>query len=191
MRNRDHTDSWAGRFRFLSGDVNFQDYGARWYWQAAPGVYHVIKLDNQEECCGSDATETYWCDLRVVDLNAIGAAIGDALESCGAMSYALEAEQEGDIATRDLIIAEACDSYGAYAPITSLAGNNWRKMWRECAQESRSIAGDPDALDRGSVNGIGQTPREYMIGDMSSARAVRYVFGGSGLWIDREDVGGE
>ena len=44
-------------------------------------------------------------------------------------------------------------------------------MWRECAQESRSIAGDPDALDRGSVNGIGQTPREYMTGDMSSALA--------------------
>ena len=169
---RDYTDSWAGRFRFLSGDVDFLGYGGRWYWQAAPGVYHVIKLDNQEECCGSDATETYWCDLRVVDLNAIPSSeIASALDSCGAAEYALEAELEEDYARRALILADACDSYGAYAPITSIAGNNWRKMWRECAQESRSIAGDPDALDRGSVNGIGQTPREYMTGNMADALA--------------------
>ena len=166
---RDHTDSFAGRFRFLTGDVNFVDYGGAWYWHAGDRVYHVIRLDNQEDCCGRDAAETYWCDLRIVDLNAVGASIGNALESCGALDYALQAELDKDYARRDLIIVEACVAYGAYAPMVSLSGNNWRKMWRECARESRAVAGDASALDRGSVNGIGQTPREYMTGDMVSA----------------------
>ena len=169
----DHYNQHTGRFKFTSGDVDFLDYGGKWHWSPREGEHHFIRLENQENCCGSDATETYWCELRIVILDDVQDSIADALHSTGADEF-LEQIEIGacdpiTAETRAQIIAEACEQYGVAAPVTSLAGGNWRKMFAECARDSQSIADDNARLDQGKVNAIGQTPREFMRGDMNRA----------------------
>lgn len=47
-----------GSFKFLTGDVNYVDYGGKWYRKIGTGRYHVLTLDTWEEL-DSSAVELY------------------------------------------------------------------------------------------------------------------------------------
>lgn len=71
-------------------DVNWSDYGGRWAKKLRPGAYLVLRFENMEDHCGSQAVENgeierYECDVLCVDLVAVGesGALTKALESCG------------------------------------------------------------------------------------------------------------
>lgn len=165
-----------GAFKFLTGDMNFTDYGGKWCKRVGPRRYHVIELINWSEAGDGAVAEygRYNVTLREVDLTAIDCA--ESLRSCGwelASDGSIIEEHGGDTvcdaAGADLALVECCHGYGAAAPLTDASGNNYRALIRAAIAESRSLCGDPDkysdAMDR-PVNRIGTSARNYMIGKL-------------------------
>jgi hypothetical protein len=170
------SDSIGGGFRFLTGDVNFTDYGGKWY-REIPGTnslrFHVIELLNWEEAIGRDAEggSTYNVDLSEVDLGALSEdTLRSAMDSYGAEMW--EPGIGADHAKRQLLmLVECCHGYGCKAPLSSEDGNNWRTLMRDAVRESRALD-DPKAHARAMakpVNKIGSTAHEMMRNDFTSA----------------------
>lgn len=155
-------------FKFLTGDVNYLDYGAKWY-RVIPGTndlrYHVIELINWEDAVGRDAEggPTYNMDLSEIDLGAISEeTIRQAIDSCGWLD-------EDDLT--ELAIVEACHGYGCKAPLWNEDGNNFRELMAEAKRQSRELD-DPEAHEvamQRPVNRLGETASEFMRGDLWSA----------------------
>jgi len=152
-------------FSFLTGDVNYVDYGGKWIRQVSEYRYHVIELVNMVDACGSDATFTYCVDLSEIDLEEVTDENIKSALSCVGLSLN-EAFRYGPLA-----LVEALHSYGCKAPMGDFCGNNWRKHMKEARALSRELD-DPSAhaerMNR-PVNRIGATAKEYMKGDMRSA----------------------
>lgn len=184
-------------FRFLTGDVNFADYGGKWWRCVSQGRFHVVELTNMNEACGKDneGRPTYVVELSEIDLDAIPRKlVEDALRSCG---WKVEAASPAHLfpatVTEDwgehrvvangrateLCIVETIHGYGARAPLGSWEGNAWRPLMAQARAESRSLD-DPDAYEAAMakpVNKLGSTAREFAQGDFNSA-LVRGVTAG-------------
>jgi hypothetical protein len=157
---------WA----FLTGDINWEDYGGTWFRNLRDGVYILLRFENMDEACGRDneGYDTYLCDVLQVDLNTLPETeLQSALQCCGIDLDEIE-EQHQEIAKVD-----ACLCYGAYAPLDSTSGNSYPMRVRA---EARRIADTyfvdrvalEERLDR-PVNMIGSTAREFGQGDLQSA----------------------
>jgi hypothetical protein len=165
-------------FKFLTGDVNWKDYGGKWYREALPGIYHVIELTDMPDACGWDATCTYDVMLKVVDLHEVnGKMIEDAFRSYGIDREAL-ADAHSDSPewwqVRDqLVLVEAMCGHGLYAPMGSWDGNAYKPLLAAARQRSHELEDEDtyeEAMER-PVNRIGSTAFECMRGDMISAIA--------------------
>lgn len=127
-------------------------------------TYQFIQITDMNAACGRDnaGRDKFVAELSLVDLNAVGpAAIADARRSCGWDGMPAD----------DGAIAECLFQYGNRAPLYSISGNNWRKLWRGARSEAKSLLDDSmlaDAMDR-PVNAIGSTAAEYMRGDLNAA----------------------
>jgi hypothetical protein len=149
------------RFRFLSGDVNYLDYGGKWisgklnngdwdYWL-------VIELLNWHDAVGErEAPAKYCVELRAVSPQAAGAEnIKRAKDCCGV-------ESDDPIA-----LVEALDSYGVRACLFSANGNNAAKLMRE-AREAAKLKGEflfGFAMD-GAQSRMGDTGWDFIAGDI-------------------------
>ena len=163
----------VGRFRMVSGDVNPLDYGATWGWQV-PGTrrFHFARLLNWEDTAGKrEAADlpTYNISLSEVDLESV---------SADQIRRATEGVDLGDephwipgtpASSHMWGVACCLHDYGSSAPLLDESGNNWRTLFRAAAARSLEVAADARALDRGTCNQIGSTPREMMRGDIASA----------------------
>lgn len=169
----------------IGSDISWDEYGGRWARKGAGRTYYVIDFTNMYEACGREAEEDgaskYVCEVRLIDLDDIDAkSIKSALDSC---SLTIDGDEIVDctgsvLAKRgedrfDLVLAEACNGYGAYAPIDSAEGMshpvNVRGKARRIAEiYMRDERAREVAMDR-PVNRIGSTAREYMRGDIDSA----------------------
>ena len=157
-------------FRFLTGDMNWQDYGGKWY-REIPGTnslrFHIMELMNWNEH-ESDPENTYHCDLSVVDLGEIPEdTLKSSLSYCG---WESDTELDKDPKVATLMAIEACHGAGAKAPVWQDSGNNYRALMQEAREESRGLD-DPDTYAQAMakpVNAIGSTASEYMQGDISS-----------------------
>lgn len=168
-----------GRFRFLTGDCNYTEYGGKWFWRVRGRKYHVIELLNWIDAVGereaSDVGATYNVSLREVDLDCIERAgeIPNAVRFIGAtdgpdgldLGYRIGPMKGLE---RDLALVEACHSYGLAAPICEENGNNWRRMMAEVSRYSRTLSKDEDLhaemMER-PVNAIGTSAHDYMTGN--------------------------
>lgn len=137
------------------------DYGGKNFRQSGIRQFQFIELIDMDDACGrdNDGKPKYNVSLRLVDLNVIPVATqASVTESC-------------DLENSDLAIAEACDSYGCYAPLGNWNGNNARHLLR-LAYRLANLLLDSSALesqlDR-PVNAIGSSAREVMAGDFTSA----------------------
>lgn len=163
-----------GSFRFLTGDVNYTEYGGKWIRSLGLRRFHVIELLNWSEAVGeseSASMPTYNATLSEVDLSAIDCT--SALESCG---YALVdgtivESHSGDIVASgesvDRCLVECCHGYGAAAPLWDESGNNYQRLIRAARAHSRSLDDaelHSQAMDR-PVNRIGTSARSYMLGE--------------------------
>lgn len=168
------------RFKFLTGDVNWPDYGGKFYRRVAKGEgptwgrFHVMEVLNWNEH-DSNPECTYNVDLSEVDLDeATAKMIDEALRSCYGEADAISVEADPNAA---LIKVECLHSYGSKAPLWNRSGNNLRKLMAECRAESAALD-DPSAHEAAmsrAVNAIGSTAREFAQGDIYSAmdRGVR------------------
>ncbi len=176
-----------GSFTFLTGDMNYTDYGGKWYRKVAPGRYHVIELMNWADAVGeNEAAEVgakYNVALSEVDVFALARPNNEgvpplcgALASCGYeinLSEGIVQKYDGAQVAPfgpvfELVCVEAAHGHGNKAPISDENGNNWRKLMRAAVSESRSLddaAAHTEAMDRG-VNAIGTSAKNYMLGNL-------------------------
>jgi hypothetical protein len=169
-----------GSFKWLTGDVNFTDYGGKWIRKVGSADsrrYHILSLENWVELVGereaSEVGATYCVDLSEVDLDAIAlsGSLESALRSCGMTLDQFGAVTCGghtiaDPQHAELALAEACHSYGCKAPLWDANGNNYRKLMREARAFSRSLDDSDrhsEAMER-PVNAIGTSAADFMCG---------------------------
>lgn len=176
-------------FRFLTGDVNWVDYGGKFWRKVGAGRYHIIELVNWVDACGeheaAEVGSTYNVCLSEVDV----LAASDEQKTSAARSWGwtledVREQQTGEawgmtspMENPDLMWAEILHSYGARAPLWQENGNNYQKLMRAARLESRDLD-DPkthEAAMNRPVNRLGSTAREFMQNDTASAmvRGVR------------------
>jgi hypothetical protein len=154
------------RFRWLSGDVNWLDYGGKWvsnaFTESDYPAWFVIELNNVADCVGErEAKEVgakYWCTLSVVMPGMVPAdEMASARRSWGIAD---------DEKLSDVQIVEVLHSYGIKAESLSLAGNNAYKLIRQCKAEAMSQAAFTFgfAMDR-AQNRIGASGWDCLAGN--------------------------
>ena len=183
-----HDNSQMKGWTFLTGDVSWEGYGAKWAKKCRrDGAWFVLVFENMYDCCGEDdcrrdGQEQYICDVKRLHLGEIPddeltSALkyyGYRLEDAGVVN-----EHDSEmVAARDadhfeLVLVECCLSYGLGAPLDSESGDhrpvNIRARARKIAEGyMRDAERLETALDR-PVNAIGSTAREYGCGDVSAA----------------------
>lgn len=153
------------RFKFLSGDVNWMDYGGKWISQKLNNgdfdYFLVLELLNMDDACGRDnegQPKYHVCVAAVSPHEAGEPNVEKALEGYG------------DFDVDDVMKVEALHTYGISAPVYQKAGNNALKLMKEARKEAQFRGGMlfGFSLDK-SVNKIGTTGWEALRGDMDSA----------------------
>jgi hypothetical protein len=175
----------------IGSDVNWSDYGGKWARRAADGSYYVLDFTNMWDACGEagckrDGQDQYVCEVKRVDkydmpwerIEKALACVGARFLN-GAPDGAIVNDQgdvlaeAGDMPRIDLVIAEACVSYGCTQPLESFSANTYpgrvraeaRRYAETCMKDAALLA---DRLAR-PVNKIGSTAAEYGRGDIDAA----------------------
>jgi len=144
----------AKRFHFLSGDINYLDYGGKWYRKVDSTRFHIIKLINMWDATGETNQDKY----NVSEVDITSPQLKEACECA-------------DCGDSELEKAESLHSYGAAAPLGNWSGSNSRELLTQAKRESRELD-NPKAYEAAMsrpVNLLGSTAREYANGDIDSA----------------------
>jgi len=155
----------------LTGDVSWEDYGAKWVRKDpnVEGRYYVLDFINMDEACGRDneGHDTYICEVKIVDLSDIDTETMKSAYDC----YGLDLDNpdyQSDLCKVDCLVG-----YGCSAPVGSHSGNSYPLRVRAAARrEAEELMKDSELaehkLDQ-PVNRIGSTAREFGRGDIGSA----------------------
>ncbi len=123
----DRIKSEMKNYQFLTGDINFREYGGKWYRCTGDKEYYVIESVNMEDTIGDISNGKYLFTVYSIDMdNLTEKEIKDAL-SC----YGWENEKD----LNELMIMEACVSYGHADIITNEYSNNFWKTFKELKRE--------------------------------------------------------
>lgn len=153
------------KWSFLSGDVNWEDYGGKFVsgpmTDSDYPVWYVIDVVNMHDACGRDATSEYCVELSVV---SPGFAGEDGLRQA-AESWSLTPDEVGD----GLMAIEVLHSYGLKAVVWSGDGDQLKPLLREAKRFAKTDLSIffGFILDR-PTNGVGTTGWEAMAGDLES-----------------------
>jgi hypothetical protein len=112
----------SGRFTFLSGDVNYREYGGKWYKREGIKNYKIIELINMDYATGDTAHGKYLVTTTEIDLNQIPKHVKKrACDFCGIDIHKAD----------ELNIAECVHAYGAGLHLDDSMGNNYLNLLRE------------------------------------------------------------
>lgn len=163
-------------FKFLTGDVNWLDYGGKWWsnkqeWniegQGKVAYWFILSLDNWDETMGGKHNGNSY----LVSLVAIAPSLvpdrekGKALAFCGAEGLIKQVAPRHKMA----LLLECMASYGNSCPIQEWEGNNAKRLLSEAKQRAKAISSSPEGIAGcfgRTVNAIGSTGLEYMAGDI-------------------------
>lgn len=131
--------------------------------QVGPRSFLFVEIiDVEEHGCSFEKGKRFVASLALVDLAEISEErAGEALSCCG-----LDLENY-DPKIHDRVLAEACFSYGAKAPLGDFFASTEKKATKAGYTEANRLAtgkGLAKRLDE-PVNAIGSTAREFMTGD--------------------------
>lgn len=120
-------------FRFLTGDVNFTEYGgsfvSRRFNNGDFDYWLVIDLTNQHE--QDESLPKYFVAVNAVSPQAAGEKELDAaLDSSGLPD---------ELRDKPLFQVEALHSYGTYAQLATFEGDNWQQLMKAARLECRFI----------------------------------------------------
>jgi len=158
----------------LSGDVNWEDYGAAWARRDpnSARVWYVIKHENLIDCMGERDVKESGLDPHLttvyrVDLDETSdESIKSALQCCGLDLDDVDREHH------DLALVECLVSYGAAAPMGE-HGSKYATRARAAARRAaEELIADSDACEQAlnrPVNKLGSTAAEYARGDFAPA----------------------
>lgn len=145
------------------GDVNYRQYGGKWYRKIDDTTYHIIELINMWDATGEEDQSQYNVSLAEIDLmNISDDQIKRCVDSCGWLNNDNLSE---------LMVIESIHSYGIYAPMGDWNGNNYKELLKQAREESHLLDDSnyhTSQMNR-PVNKLGSTAYEYSIGDFNSA----------------------
>lgn len=151
------------RFNFLTGDVNWLQYGAKWisprlnngefdYWL-------VLELVNMHDATGEEDQDKYNVDLCAVSPDQAGADnVNKAIECVG---------MPDECRDNPIALVEALHSYGVKSLLWSGNGNNAHKLLKEAKHQPVDMLFG-FYMDT-PKNRIGTTGWEAIKGDLNSA----------------------
>lgn len=156
------------RFKELSGDVNWKDYGCKLispklnngdfdYWL-------VIEFTNMDDACGRDneGQAPYHVGISAVSPSEAGPSkLASALDCCGM--------EGGEAAGNELAQVEALHSYGVRSELWQSSGSNAGKLMVEARKQADVCAGLFGFYMDTPKNRIGTTGWEALKGDLDSA----------------------
>jgi len=123
------------RFRFLTGDVNWQDYGGKFVSKklndGVADYWLVIRFENMHELTGDEGHPKYWASLCIISPDELGPEmLARAMHFSGL--------EDRDPATlTDLMKADLLHGYGAYDDACQFTGNNCQRVLKEARDEAR------------------------------------------------------
>jgi len=169
---------------FLTGDVNWQEYGATWCLQKGR-AWWVLRFSNKAEW--GDGAQGYCCEvLRVLLDDTAVESKRDALSFVGMSEDDFQELCFEDPKQSELCLLDALVSYGVYAPMDSCESNYPNRARAQARRQADFImSNDPERkrlLNR-SVNKIGTTAREMGKGDLLAGlkRSADKVFKGESV----------
>lgn len=125
------------KFRFLTGDCNWQEYGGKFISKRLNNgdwnYYLVINVVNLKECCGDDASSTYQVELQAVSPEAAGTdKVYQAWRSMGYSDSGYRRFQDDPLAQ-----VECLSEYGIFATLWYQDGNNLSKLMAEAHKQAK------------------------------------------------------
>jgi len=122
------------RFTFLTGDVNWQQYGGKFISAKQNNgefdFWFVMDVINWEDATGDKELGTYNVSLYSVSPSEAGSdSLKSALDSCGTDSEELRANP--------IVQVECLACYGVYAQLWSENGNNLNKLMKQAREQAR------------------------------------------------------
>jgi len=114
-------------FHFLTGDVNWKDYGGKWYRYDGDSCYTVIELINMDDACGDTSSGKFLIIIGTIDLSTISySTISSACHSFG--------EPVEEVIKNQLLLLEIIHGHGDHDTIASKYGNNYTKLMKWAKQ---------------------------------------------------------
>lgn len=182
---------------FLTGDVNWEDYGGKWGKKGPDGAWYILRFENMLDAVGErdlGDDDKYLCEVRRIDLKEVPREeIESAIRGCGPEDMDLGSYWKHDGTNQvlefpakgtktdlyaELAIVDSLDSYGVAAPMESFSGNvrptSVRANARRYAEE---LMDDVDAVETAldkPVNALGSTARDFGQGNPLAGQE-RYV----------------
>jgi hypothetical protein len=148
------------KFKFLTGDVNYQDYGGKWISNKQKSIdfpfYYVMELINMHEATGDKNQEKYAVEMSVYSPEASGDEMLKNAAKCIGM-------MEEEMITDEMKVAALSD-YGCGSPCFSLSGNNYKELLSEARKEVDEL--DVEANLSEPKNGLGATGRDVLRGNL-------------------------
>lgn len=165
-------------WKFLTGDVNWEDHGGMWCRQSPDGAWWVVRFENCSDW--GDGATGYECSVLRVSIPEVPAEeIHAALRSCGwevcLTQMAIVAPYSGDIIAKvgspafDLVLLDALIGYGTYSPMGSETRESRptrvRAAGRRLAESMMVNTEETAAALAKPVNALGATAADFGRGD--------------------------
>lgn len=128
------------KFKLLSGDVNWKDYGGKFVSKRLNNgefdYWLVLDVVNMHEATGDETLDKYHIAIQAVSPQAAGENnVNKAVSSAGFSDEALESEW----AQSDLFKVECLSEYGIFAVLWQASGNNINALLKQARKESAII----------------------------------------------------
>jgi hypothetical protein len=160
------------KFTFLTGDVNWKQYGGKFIsprqnngdWN----YYLIISVTNMWDATGDEEQDKYDVEIQAVSPEAAKDKLDSAFSSAGFSDEQLKQYQNDPI-----VQAEVLSEHGIYARLWGASGNNINELMKQARKESELINGLFGFYMDKPENGIGQDGWQLIRG-----QDVRESFGG-------------
>jgi len=152
------------KFTFLTGDSDWLSYGGKWispkYNNGDFDYYLVRDLINMEEAVGGEAEFRYCVQLSVVVPSEF-ANYKSVMQSCGRDDEDREWEDIPDIERVEMLA-----DYGGCAYIKTWDGNNYKKLFKLCTDETMLVTNLFGLYMDKAQNRIGATGWDFVRGNV-------------------------
>jgi hypothetical protein len=160
------------KFKFLTGDINWQDYGGSFISKKLNNgefdYWLVLQVTNWVDAVGESEAKDVGAKYNVC-LSAVSPQqAGDENLQRALGSYGMEGESEREIEFRKdpIMQVECLHSYGVSAPLWQADGNNLSKLMKEARRQADMSNMLFGFYMDGPKNRIGNTGWDFIKGDI-------------------------
>ena len=156
------------KFSFLTGDINWLEYGGKWVSKKLNNgefdYWLVLELTNMDDACGRDneGQAKYNVCLSAISPSEAGENLQKAYACCGME----DADEE--VKNNLLVQVECLHSYGVHAPLWQENGNNAHKLLKEGRKQALLSCSLFGFFMDAPKNRIGSTGWDCIKGDITA-----------------------